>query len=928
MNNNKGNWEYSFFQKFHIENEEQNIKTEIRPEHVFDIKKIKDYINPQLSKEQVIEQMVLNNEKISKTQNIIYENYIKTKENNIKLDIDNIKKNGLKTIPKTYEGKIHYLLHGLDLELKKKNYENIANIFLKLKGYNISDEINKIYSKRIEQMNTIVSKLDLIELQFTKFYSQMPPLNNKGFHKFDDWQIKVINNIDNNISTLLSIPTSGGKSIISGYVTCKGRTLFIVPTDALAWQVASYIGYLSNTDVPIITLTYQSIPRRDEFITRLNSASSIVGTSELILDYLPFINNNFSWVVFDEIHMIGSTIGAGMESIAKVLSHIPFLALSATIGNPEELKSWFESLNNTTIDYISCTKRFFNLQKYYFDSINKMKQLNPLSLVDEEDFKNGNILNKKLDPTPLDTWDLVLNLLDKNLGNLHPHIYFDKYEVIELNKANEYFNELIKFMVNNYDNVKDIINKYTGTTIPIINSNLLKLISELKENNMTPAIIFQQNTISCLKVTRQLAIDIELEESRKYPSLRSDRIKNEKKNKAINKKIDKETKELTEKQEVKMMLDPKCDKLELKQIELINAPHPEFIFTNEKFTQDQIIRWDEKFKLYFPNINGDYHFLIKLLWRGIGVYVNGLPDNYLRLVQSLASKKKLAFVLSDQSLVFGVSMPFRTSVIYTCPELNDNLDSMLYHQMAGRAGRRGLDKEGNVVFIGYSWDRIKDLSTCNIPIINGLNRPIYTSLHAKLISNNEKWQSIICNNLSKNNLVDLITEDKWQLNNDINNLQLMWNLRYSKDSLVVNFLIEYLHKYFNNLNPSCENDQIEIAFFFSKFIHIYEINENNKYILPEKSILKINYNTLYEKINNLGINYPSNIDGRIWYSIKKNSLLELDNEELRQRLFDFNIKIKSIQHYCFHSKYVTLSKLLGKLLTRIWWIYHSSSPLN
>ena len=281
------------------------------------------------------------------------------------------------------------------------------------------------------------------------------------------------------------------------------------------------------------------------------------------------------------------------------------------------------------------------MQKYYFD--NKINQLNPLSLVDHDDFINGTILNKNLDPTPKDTWNLVVKLLDKNLGNLHPHIYFDKYEVIELNKANNYFYELIKFMVSNYENVKDIINDYTCTTIPNINSDLLKLLFELKENNMTPAIIFQQNTISCLKVIRKLANDIELEENKKYPSLKTERIKTDKKNKAINKKIDKESKELTEKQEVKKMLEFKTDKLEIKQSILINAPHSEFIFSNDTFSQEQIIKWNDKFKLYFPNINGDYHFLIKLLWRGIGVYVNGLPDNYLRLIQSLASKKKISF---------------------------------------------------------------------------------------------------------------------------------------------------------------------------------------------------------------------------------------------------------------------------------------------
>ena len=43
--------------------------------------------------------------------------------------------------------------------------------------------------------------------------------------------------------------------------------------------------------------------------------------------------------------MIGKDEGYAMEIIAKVLSDIPFLALSATIGNLEELTKWFQSLN-------------------------------------------------------------------------------------------------------------------------------------------------------------------------------------------------------------------------------------------------------------------------------------------------------------------------------------------------------------------------------------------------------------------------------------------------------------------------------------------------------------------------------------------------------------------------------------------------------
>jgi hypothetical protein len=39
-----------------------------------------------------------------------------------------------------------------------------------------------------------------------------------------------------------------------------------------------------------------------------------------------------------------------------------------------------------------------------------------------------------------------------------------------------------------------------------------------------------------------------------------------------------------------------------------------------KFTNEDVDEWNKKFKDYFPSINGDYHYIIKLLWSGIGIF--------------------------------------------------------------------------------------------------------------------------------------------------------------------------------------------------------------------------------------------------------------------------------------------------------------------
>jgi hypothetical protein len=937
----KGFWEYSIFQKIIIPNEEQNIKSGLKPENSLDLKKINQYINPVPSREEQIFINHNNGLKLSSKDQIIYELYVNKKKEELEKDIKDIQRLGQKATPITTEGKIHYMMYLLQTFINKKQFENVANIYLKLKDpkYQLNSELSNKYANLLNQMNEIIDNLDLISLQFTKFYNQMPPLNERGFNKFDDWQIETINNIDKNISTIISAPTSAGKSVISGYVVTKGKSLYIVPTDALAWQVAAYIGGIMNSDIPIITLTYQSIPKRDLFIKLLNSSKAIVGTPECILDYLPLINCDFKWVIFDEIHMMGKKEGSAMETIAKILAGTPFLGLSATIGNIEEVRDWFVSLGNSNVSTIVCNKRFFNLQKYFFNS--DLVMLNPLSLTSYEEFDNGSVINKTLNPTPRDTWSLATKLLESGieLGDLNPYKFFGKTELIELTKTYDYFNQLIKFMVENKEKIKSILENYNSYNFDNYNINLIDLIEKLRDNDKFPSIIFQQNTISCLEIVRKLSEDIENKEIEKYPNLRKDRLAKDKNDKRNNKKLEKELSSLTEKQLEKKLKEDKDFIFDIKMEDDIDAPHNDFIYNkDEKFTDNDVKEWAEKFKTYFPSENGGYHYLIRLLWRGIGVYTIGLPDNYLRLVQKLASKKKLAVVFSDASLVFGISMPFRSSVIYKNSTTEDNLDPMMYHQMAGRAGRRGLDKEGNVIFVGYSWERIKELSTSFIPSIEGPNKLIWSGFQANMVSSNSNYLTLN-KHLFRSNFSNLYIENFdntnnnnynsiWSFSNekDINMIQLMWMFRYSNEGVIVSFLLPYLRKYFEICNPNDESKQVEIAYFLTKFIDI-RIASREEDVLPELKSTKINFDIIYDKLRDINIDIPTYIDGKIWLSIRNNCLVDIRNDELRHQLFNFSTKLKILQHYCYHTKQVNLTKLLGKLLTRLWWISFNSSPI-
>jgi hypothetical protein len=79
MTNNKGNWEFSFFQKIYddknqtIQNKEATIKVALRSDS-FNPRNIKQYINPELTKEEVILDKYNHRYTLNKQEKIILNN--------------------------------------------------------------------------------------------------------------------------------------------------------------------------------------------------------------------------------------------------------------------------------------------------------------------------------------------------------------------------------------------------------------------------------------------------------------------------------------------------------------------------------------------------------------------------------------------------------------------------------------------------------------------------------------------------------------------------------------------------------------------------------------------------------------------------------------------------------------------------------------
>lgn len=90
---------------------------------------------------------------------------------------------------------------------------------------------------------------------------------------------------------------------------------------------------------------------------------------------------------------------------------------------------------------------------------------------------------------------------------------------------------------------------------------------------------------------------------------------------------------------------------------------------------------------------------------------------------ALGKKNVKRTIIFKEIYYSGIHMPCKSIVIYgDSPFLN----SIEYHQMSGRAGRRGFDTEGHVIFMGLTKKRQDMLMTGQLPKMLGKINNYYT----------------------------------------------------------------------------------------------------------------------------------------------------------------------------------------------------------
>jgi superfamily II RNA helicase len=91
----------------------------------------------------------------------------------------------------------------------------------------------------------------------------------------------------------------------------------------------------------------------------------------------------------------------------------------------------------------------------------------------------------------------------------------------------------------------------------------------------------------------------------------------------------------------------------------------------------------------------------RFLGHGIGIHHAGLLPKYRLLVERLAQQGLLRVIFGTDTLGVGVNVPIRTVVLNRLSKFDGEKTGILrareFHQIAGRAGRKGFDDRGRVV---------------------------------------------------------------------------------------------------------------------------------------------------------------------------------------------------------------------------------------
>ncbi|ORY63865.1 uncharacterized protein BCR38DRAFT_433323 [Pseudomassariella vexata] len=559
--------------------------------------------------------------------------------------------------------------------------------------------------------------------------------------------------------------------------------VYVAPTKALVNQVAAEIqarftksyGHQDGKSV-------WAIHTRDYRINNPSGCQVLV-TVPAILQIMLLAPSNAqkanSWshrvkrIIFDEVHCIGQAEDGIIWEQLLLLSPCPIIALSATVGNPVEFYEWLASTQQRKgfkMDMVVHTARYSELRKYFYlpPATAEFKPHAPVEVlpipgldthngdVERFAFVNpiGGISNthrETLTDVSLESRDCLQlwAAMCKHATASHPvnpalapekqlPSLLKKSDVLGWEKKLK--DHLHKWMVDP-DSPFPLVQKELQPKLPselgdpknksMLTSrakpetrdpSILSLLSDLRTQGALPVLIFNYDRVGCesamlsvlelLQEAEQKYRDTSKEWAKKmvaYEDWKKSKTKMKKVVGKVGKSKDQDASATTKADLAREEANQEANPWASFDPE---APLPEFSFANTtKISKEELEQ--RIHSLRYSHI--PQHF-VDALRRGVGVHHAGMNRQYRQVVEMLFRKGFLTAVVATGTLALGINMPCKTVAF-----LGDSvfLTSLNYRQASGRAGRRGFDVLGNVVFHNIKPNRAMEIMSSRLPDLKG-----------------------------------------------------------------------------------------------------------------------------------------------------------------------------------------------------------------
>ncbi|KAH8704387.1 hypothetical protein GQ44DRAFT_820072 [Phaeosphaeriaceae sp. PMI808] len=572
-----------------------------------------------------------------------------------------------------------------------------------------------------------------------------------------------------------------------------GVVVYVAPTKALVNQIAAEVQARFSKSFKLPGKSVWAIHTRDYRINSATGCQILVTVPHILQIMLLAPSNaekKNSWscrikrIIFDEVHCIGQAEDGVVWEQLLLQSPCPIIALSATVGNPKEFSSWLASTqeaNGNKLITIEHHHRHSDLRKFIYippkrfcfsglprscliytpglDRTDAFNFIHPVASLSNK--SRGMPKDLHLEARDcLWLWQTMKKHATENYivpPNLSPHralpdiikkIHIFEWEKALKAKLLEWMNtesspfekvqqELSKAIVKpaardiltTNHNCDDMCNAREVHS-QSLSSIILPALADLHAKNALPAIVFNYDRGQCEKLMRDVVKELETNEEAWKDSNISWKKKLIEFENTVKKKAkrggDDEGNEVDEEKGSRLDREREAGMAEHSKWDGFDphAPINGFHFANaKKLLQSELDDYKQQLRQ-----RGIAEWLISALNRGIGVHHAGMNRKYRQVVEILFRKSYLQVVIATGTLALGINMPCKT-VVFAGDSIF--LTALNFRQCAGRAGRRGFDVLGNVLFLGIPVERVFRLLSSRLPDLNG-HFPITTSLVLRL----------------------------------------------------------------------------------------------------------------------------------------------------------------------------------------------------